>query len=126
MRVAIDALDVSIGDDVLDAVDAVVMERTGSSSFADARDLRLRFRRTKDALLVCVAAVGFAGGSLVTSRGKSASPIEAMVAALDELPASIDRSANLEAHRRAVAQPRAAVLATGHAAQRETLRKLLG
>src|SRR6185369_5920681 len=90
MRVALEALDVRVGDDVLKAVNREVTERVPSSVFAGVRDLRLRLRQTKGALL-CVAAAGFAGGDLVTSTATSNNPLEAIVGALEGLPDRIDR-----------------------------------
>ena len=117
MRVAIEAVDVAVPDEELSKVDDVVNARVRSSSFDGARDLRLRLRRTKNALL-CIAAVGFSGGGLVTSTATGSSPFTAIVGALDELPARIDRVDGL---RRAAG----AAGAGDHAAVRETLRRLL-
>lgn len=121
MRIAIDAADVQMPDDVLSAVDRAVSARVDSSSpaFAGARDLRLRLRQTKNALL-CIAAVGFAGGALVTSTATSSSPYEAIVSALDELPSRIDR---LDGARKATEAARPA--GTEHAAVRAQLRRML-
>jgi hypothetical protein len=116
MRVALEALDVGVADDVLEAVSREVTERTSSSVFQGVRDLRLRLRRAKGALL-CVAAVGFVSGDLVTSTATSDSPLDAIVGALEGLPDRIDRAYRHE-HRATAGQD-------GHAAVREELRRLL-
>jgi hypothetical protein len=116
MRVALDSLDVPVPDDVLLAVDREVSERASSSVFSGVRDLRLRLRQAKGALL-CVAAVGFAGGSLVTSTATSASPLGAIVGALEALPDRIDRIQRLEHD--------AASGVDSHAAVRAELERLL-
>jgi hypothetical protein len=119
MRVALEALDdVEVSSDVEEAVSRKVKERTASSVFSGVQDLRLRLRRTKGALL-CVAAVGFAGGDLVTSTATSDSPLEAIVDALDGLPARIDR-----VHRPDL-RGTASTSVDRHAAVREELKKLL-
>jgi hypothetical protein len=118
MRIAIEAGDVSVSDDVLSEVDRAVSARVGASSaFAGARDLRLRLRHTKNALL-CIAAVGFAGGGLVTSTAEGTSPFEAIVGALEDLPVRMDRLD--DARRRTVASP-----AAEHAAIRAELTRML-
>jgi hypothetical protein len=90
MHVAVEALDVGVADADLEAVDREMRQRATSSLFAGVRDIRLRLRRVKDAL-VCVAVVGFAGGGLVTSTATSDTPLTAMVGALDGLPERMDR-----------------------------------
>ena len=117
MRVGFDVEDdVSVSGDLRDAVSRKVSERFGASVFAGVEDLRLRLRRTKGALL-CVAMVGFAGGSLVTSTATSASPLEAIRGALDGLPARIDRVRGLDG--------RTSNTVDNHAAVREELKRLL-
>src|SRR5262245_52036659 len=116
MRVALEALDVRVADDVLEEVNREVTERALSSVFAGVRDLRLRLRQAKGALL-CVAAVGFTGGDLVTSTATSNSPLAAIVGALDGLPDRIDR-----VHRN---EHRASPEMTRHAAVRAELKRLL-
>ncbi len=118
MHVAIEALDVPVADEVLVAASREVTTRTASSVFAGVRDLRLRLRQVKGALL-CVAAVGFAGGDLVTSTATSDSPLDAIVGALDGLPERIDRVHGSE--RRPSGVPNLA----SHAAVREQLKRLL-
>jgi hypothetical protein len=118
MRVALESLDVRVADDVLDAVSREVTERVSASAFTGVRDLRLRLRQAKGALL-CVAAVGFAGGDLVTSTATSSSPLEAIVGALDGLPDRIDRVHRSE-HR-----PNASPTTDSHAAVRDELKRLL-
>lgn len=117
MRVALEALDdVSVADDVLEAVNREVTERTRSPLFVGVRDLRLRLRQVKGALL-CIVAVGFSGGDLVTSTATSKTPLEAIVGALDALPERIER----------IHQPRSsAPAADRHAAVRAELTRLLG
>lgn len=117
MRVALEALDVDVPNDVVEAVNHKVKQRVASSIFSGVQDLRLRLRRSKGALL-CVAAVGFAGGDLVTSTATSSSPLEAIVDALDGLPERIDR-----VHRND--QRSAAMSPDRHAAIRETLKLML-
>jgi hypothetical protein len=119
MRIAVEALDVGVADEVLQAVDREVSERTTSSAFSGVRDLRLRLRQVKGALL-CVAAVGFVGGDLVTSTATSQTPLEAIVGALDGLPDRIDR-----VHRTDHRSADAAHPMTSHAAVREELKRLL-
>lgn len=114
MHVAVEALDVSIADSDLAAVDREVAQRFASSPFAGVRDLRLRLRQAKGALL-CVAAVGFGGGELVTSTATSDTPLAAMVGALEGLPARMAR----------VLRSDATPKAEGHAAVRAELRRLL-
>lgn len=119
MRVGFEALDdVDVTSDVRDAVSRKVNERVASSMFAGVQDLRLRLRRTKDALL-CVAIVGFAGGDLVTSTATSATPLEAIVDALDGLPERIER-----AHR-SDRRSKSADDGDRHAAVRHELKRLL-
>lgn len=117
MRVALEALDdVDVSRDVEEAVSRKVKEGIASSLFSGVQDLRLRLRRTKGALL-CVAAVGFAGGDLVTSTATSNNPLEAVVGALDGLPERIDR-----VHR---TDRKSASTVDAHAAVREELKRLL-
>jgi len=88
MRVAVEALDdITVTDDMLSAVDSEVRERVSASAavLEGARDLRLRLRNVKGALL-CIVAVGFSGGDLVTSTATRSTPMEAVVEALDGLP----------------------------------------
>lgn len=118
MYVAVDAPDVSVEGATLEAVSREVAERASSSLFAGARDLRLRLRSAKGALL-CVAVVGFAGGDLVTSTATSDTPLSAMVAALDGLPDRIDRLHRVEPSRSAAPTP------ADHAALRAELKRLL-
>jgi hypothetical protein len=118
MRVAVEALDVPVADDVLEAVNREVTERFASAVFKGARDLRLRLRCVKGALL-CVAAVGFAGGDLATSTATSKSPLGAIVGALEGLPDRIDRVHRSD-HR-----PSVPPAMTAHAAVREELKRLL-
>ncbi len=114
MRVGLEALDdVQVSSEVREAVSRQVTERVASSVFSGVQDLRLRLRRTKGALL-CVAVVGFAGGDLVTSTATSESPLEAVVDALDGLPARMQRVHRAESR----SQDR-------HAAVRAELKKLL-
>lgn len=115
MHVAVDALDVGVAEEDLEAVSREVTQRFTSSLFAGVRDLRLRLRSAKGALL-CVAVVGFAGGDLVTSTATSDTPLAAMVGALDGLPDRIDRLHRTET-------PRASGL--DHAAVRAELKRLL-
>jgi hypothetical protein len=118
MRVALEAVDVSVGEPVLDAVTREVSERaTTSSVFAGVSDLRLRLRRDKGALL-CVAVLGLASGGLVTSTVTSDSPLEAIVGALDGLAESVDR-------QRSHSRPDGASGAS-RAVAREQLSRLLG
>jgi hypothetical protein len=118
MRVALEALDVPVGDDVLVAVDREVRDRVSSSVFTGVENLRLRLHHVKGALL-CVAAVGFAGGDLVTSTSSSSSPLEAIVGALDGLPDRIDRI------HRSDRRPNSAPTMAVHRAAREELKRLL-
>jgi hypothetical protein len=118
MKVSLETLDVDVADDVLAAVDREVSERVTSSVFDGVRDLRLRLRSAKGVLL-CVAAVGFAGGSLVTSTATSKRPLDAIVGALEGLPDRIDRMHRIEE------RPNASTPAESHAAVREELKKLL-
>jgi hypothetical protein len=118
MRVALEAVDVSVGEPVLDAVTREVSERASTSSiFAGVSDLRLRLRQEKGALL-CVAVLGFASGGLVTSTVTSDSPLEAIVGALDGLSESVDR-------QRSYSRPDGASSASTRAAAREQLARLL-
>lgn len=114
MHFAIEALDVGVDDDVLLAANREVSARVASSLFAGVRDVRLRLRQAKGALL-CVVAVGFAGGDLVTSTATGERPLEAIVGALDGLPDRVDR-----VHRR---ETRPSGLT--HAAVRDELKRLL-
>lgn len=116
MRIALDTMDVDVSSEEREVVRRKVSERVASSVFAGVQDLRLRLRQTKGALL-CVAAVGFVGGDLVTSTATSDSPVEAIVDALEGLPERIDR-----VHRASAAS---ATPLDGHAAVREELRRLL-
>jgi hypothetical protein len=119
MRVGLEALDdVPISSDVREAVSRTVSERSTSSVFAGVDDLRLRLRRTKDALL-CVAIVGLAGGGLVTSTATSDTPLNAVVDALDGLPERISRAPRIDR------RPKAPVDVDRHAAYREELKRLL-
>jgi hypothetical protein len=118
MRVAVEAVEVGVTDEILEAVDREVTARAGSSVFAGVRDVRLRLRRAKGALL-CVAAVGFAGGDLVTSTATSDLPLDAIVGALDGLP---DRIGRLHRTEPAAGAPSATA---EHAAVRDALKRLL-
>ena len=121
MRVRFEALeDVQVSDDVREAVCRKVKESQASSLFAGVDDLRLRLRRTKG-VLVAVAIVGFAGGGLATSTAASASgdPLEAVVGALDGIPAHLDRI------QRAYRRSEEATSTARHAAVRDHLRKML-
>lgn len=119
MRIGLESIDdVDITNDVREAVSRKVNERVASSVFAGVQDLRLRLRRTKDALL-CVAIVGFAGGELVTSVATSGTPLEAVVDALDGLPARIERVHRLERGSKSGADR------DRHAAVRGELKRLL-
>jgi hypothetical protein len=118
MRVGLEAPDdFQVSREVRDAVSRQVAERVASSVFAGVQDLRLRLRRTKDALL-CVAIVGFAGGDLVTSVATSRSPLEAVVDALDGLPARIERVHRTDSRSNNASPDR-------HAAVRAQLKMLL-
>jgi hypothetical protein len=114
MHVAVEAVDVGVADADLEAVRREVRERFTSSLFAGVRDLRLRLRSAKGALL-CVAVVGFAGGELVTSTATSDTPLTAMVGALDGLPDRIDRIHRVES----------APASLDHASVRAELKRLL-
>ena len=118
MRIALEALDVHVPSDVREAVSRKVSERVASSVFSGVQDLRLRLRRTKGALL-CVAAVGFVGGDLVTSTATSNSPLEAIVDALDGLPERIDRVHRTDRSARKFTS------GDSHAVVREELKRLL-
>ena len=118
MRVSVEALDVEVGDEVLTVLDREVSRRIRSSMFAGVRDLRLRLRSAKGVLL-CVAAVGFASGDLVTATGTSDRPLDAMLGALEGLPDRMDRV------QRAEARVKAPVAMTDDAAVREELKRLL-
>lgn len=118
MRVAVEAAeDVSVGDDVLAAVNREVTERGTTPGLFGARDVRLRLRRAKGALM-CIVAVGFPAGTLVTSTATRSTPMEAIVEALDGLPERMQR-----------VQPAPALASVGdapsHAAVRDTLKRLL-
>jgi hypothetical protein len=118
MRVALEAPELWDAESgCLEAVNREVTERLSSSAFADARDVRLRLRRAKGALL-CVAIVGFAGGDLVTSTATSNTPLEAIAGALEALPNRIDRI-----HR--TDRPDTSSTMTRHAAVRAELKRLL-
>ena len=116
MHVAVEALDVGLADSDLEAVDREVSQRFAASPFAGVRDLRLRLRHVKGALL-CVAAVGFGGGALVTSTATSDTPLAAMVGALDGLPERMERILRSE--------PAPKVDSSSHAAVRAELKRLL-
>jgi hypothetical protein len=120
MRIGLEGLDgIDVTGDLRETVDRKVSERVGSSVFAGVQDLRLRLRRSKDALL-CVAIVGFAGGDLVTSTATSGTPLEAVADALDGLPERIERANRTD---------RRSMPADGgdrHAVVRAELRRLLG
>lgn len=119
MRVGLEALDdVQVSSEVREAVSRQLTERIASSVFSGVQDLRLRLRRSKGALL-CVAIVGFAGGDLVTSTATSESPLDAMVDALDGLPARMQRV------QRTDARSKDANDADRHAAVRAELKRLL-
>jgi hypothetical protein len=119
MRIGLEALDdVDVTSDVRDAVSRTVSERAASSVFAGVQDLRLRLRRTKDALL-CVAMVGFAGGDLVTSTAPRATPLEAVVQALDGLPDRIERAHRIDRRTKSAED------GDRHAAVRDELKRLL-
>ena len=96
-----------------EAVSREVSARVQSPAFEGARDLRLRLRQVKGALL-CIVAVGFSGGDLVTSTATSSTPLGAMVDALDGLPERMERVPRME-HRPPT-----------HAAVRNKLRLMLG
>jgi hypothetical protein len=113
MRVAVDAEDVGLSEAELDAVNREVTARVQSPLFEGVRDLRFRLRQVKGALL-CVVAVGFSAGDLVTSTATSKTPLEAMVTALDGLPERMERIPRIE-HRPPT-----------HAAVRNKLKLLLG
>lgn len=113
MRVAVEATDVGVTAAELEAVNREVAARTQSSAFEGARDLRLRLRLVKGALL-CIVAVGFSGGDLVTSTATSTTPLGAMVDALDALPERMERV------------PRSEHRPPTHAAVRHKLKLLLG
>lgn len=114
MRVAVEANDVGVSAAELDAVNREVTARAQSPMFAGAKDLRFRLRQVKGALL-CIVAVGFSGGDLVTSTATSKTPLEAMVGALDGLPERMERLPRIE-HR----------AAPTHASVRDQLKVLLG
>jgi hypothetical protein len=113
MHVAVDAEDVGLTEAELDAMSREVTARVQSPVFDGARDLRFRLRQVKGALL-CVVAVGFSAGALVTSTATRKTPLEAMVSALDGLPERMQRLPRIE-------HP-----APTHAAVRNTLKRLLG
>ena len=119
MRIGFESLDdVDLTSDDRDAVSRKVSERITSSVFAGVQDLRLRLRRTKDALL-CVAIVGLAGGDLVTSVATSGTPLEAVVDALDGLPERIERAQKIDRRSKSADD------GDRHAAVREALKRLL-
>ena len=115
MKVAVDAEDIGLSAAELDAVSREVDARAQSPMFAGAKDLRFRLRQVKGALL-CIVAVGFSGGDLVTSTATSKTPLEAMVGALDGLPERIERLPRIDHEHRP----------TTHAAVRNQLKLLLG
>jgi hypothetical protein len=119
MRLAIDTLDVGVADEVLHAANGEVTSRLMSSVFAGVRDVRLRLRQAKGALL-CVAVVGFASGELVTSTATSETPLEAIVGALDGLSDRMDR-----VHRSEPRSSSASIAMTSHAAVRQEIKRLL-
>lgn len=112
MRVALEALDVAVGEDVLAAVGREVEDRVRAPEFAGARDLRVRLRRVKGAFLG-VAMVGFSAGGLATSTATSSDPLSAMVSALDALP---ERMGHVQRRERR---------GTTHTAVRAELKRLL-
>lgn len=116
MRVAVDTTDVQVDEAVLEAVGREVTERVGMPVFAGARDVRLRLRQAKGALLAIVA-VGFSAGGLVTSSAESATPLEAITLAFDGLPERLERIKSSE--------QRGDVGASRHAAVRHELQRLL-
>lgn len=118
MRVGIDTEDVHVPSEVCEEVRRTVNGRLEASVFAGVADLRLRLRRTQNALL-CVAMVGFVGGDLVTSTATSDDPLGAVVDALDALPARIDRLHRSERASADASSP------DRHAAVRDELRRLL-
>jgi hypothetical protein len=113
MRVALEAIDVAVGNDVLARVDREVANRIRAPEFSAARDLRLRLRQVKGAFLGIVI-VGFSAGDLITSTATSNDPLDAMVSALDGLPGRMDRI-----------QKRHEPRPNTHAKFREELRRLL-
>ncbi len=117
MRVALESLDVPVADDVLAAVNRTVAERVALPLFQGVRDVRLRLRHARGALL-CIAAVGFNGGDLVTSSATSDSPLEAIVGALDGLPGRMERLHRGGTRTRPPAD-------ADHAAVRGALKRLL-
>jgi hypothetical protein len=120
MRIGLEALDdVDVTSDVREAVDRKVNERVDSPMFTGAQDLRLRLRRTKDALL-CVAIVGFAGGDLVTSTAARNTPLEAVVDALEGLSERIERVQRFDRRSQTATDA-----ADRHAAVRGELKRLL-
>gem|GEM_PF-5870837 len=109
MRVALEAVDVAVSNEELEAVEREVNERVvGMPAFSDARDLRLRLRHVKGALL-CLVAVGFNAGGLVTSTATSSNPLAAVVGALDGLPERMERMPRIERRRATHADVRAEV-----------------
>lgn len=101
--------------EVLAAVSREVDERKRSGVFDGVRDLRVRLRNVKGALL-CVVAVGLSSGGLATSTATSTNALDAVVGALNGLPARIGR----------VSRPRASAGdASKHAAVRNQLKMLL-
>lgn len=118
MRIGFEALDdVDVTSDLREAVCRKVTERVASSVFAGVQDLRLRLRRSKDALL-CVAIVGLSGGDLVTSTATNGTPLEAVVAALDGLPERIERAHQYDRRSKSADD------GNRHAAVREELHRL--
>lgn len=114
MRVAVDTVELPLEEEELASVEGVVQERVASPIFAGASDLRVRLRKVKGALL-CVAAVGLAGGGLATSTATSSTPLDAVMGALDGLPDRIDRARRISSTSRG----------SRHAAVRAEVKKLL-
>lgn len=122
MRVAVDAEDLGLSEAELAAVHREVTARVQSPMFEGARDLRFRLRQVKGALF-CIVAVGFSAGGLVTSTATSATPLGAMVDALDRLPDRMERMEEVErGERRARSEHRPPT----HAAVRNQIKVLLG
>lgn len=110
-----DTVELPVTDEVLAAVSREVDERTSSGVFDGVRDLRVRLRNVKGALL-CVVAVGLSSGGLATSTATSSNAIDAVVGALNGLPSRIGRAT----------RPRTSTGdASKHAAVRNQLKRLL-
>ena len=116
MQLAVEALDVGVADADLEAVRREVSERFTTSLFAGVRDLRLRLRSAKGALL-CVAVDVTSSPPAKPTTATSNTPLTAMVGALDGLPARMDRL-----HRADTAAPAPSL---DHAAVRAELKRLL-